>query len=522
MSVAVEQAGLRTRFVTMKRGTRSMRLALGAIIAAGMLVRLWGVTGSLWLDEFSTLWVVEAGLRGVAARTLSFQGQSPLYYWLVAALTNVLGESELSLRLLSLVASLLTAFACGMAGQLLAGRRTAVCSFAFSWLAFAPVQVSVNARPYALALLGIGMATAGYAGCLVRGHTTWRVMVIAGSALAFWSHFLLALPCACGLAAHVILAGPDSRYSRTRAIADGLAVAVLCLPAWPWLMAAVHRPQHVTWLDRPRHLDFGLLLAPFLLPMLMSAVPTADSRRLFTRVAYASIVGPVLILELLLLTGANLVVARYLMPIVVPAAVLAGVAGARLSARDFAVAWAAFLTITATAHIRTFLATGSPSGIGVEDWRSATGALRRATGERGIPLLYRSGFVEDANVTRGENTPATQSPLRGPGEIGIPWTVINLPYSWGDENRSRYFSDRVTPVLSGAEEFAVLCQHAVESSSGDYTSNLLRWIDTSFPATFERRPGPRTRGVDLWLFVRKSRRAVSEPRPLRSNAASAF
>ena len=33
-----------------------------------------------WLDEFSTLWVIENGMAGVVERTFQIQGQSPLYY----------------------------------------------------------------------------------------------------------------------------------------------------------------------------------------------------------------------------------------------------------------------------------------------------------------------------------------------------------------------------------------------------------------------------------------------------------
>src|SRR6186997_618470 len=75
------------------------------MVIAGVILRAIGVTRSLWLDEFGTLWVVEGSLAEAVRRTIAFQGQSPLYYVLTWPFPHFFGESELALRLPSLLSS---------------------------------------------------------------------------------------------------------------------------------------------------------------------------------------------------------------------------------------------------------------------------------------------------------------------------------------------------------------------------------------------------------------------------------
>ena len=142
-----------------------------------------------------------------------------------------------------------------------------------------------------------------------------------------------------------------------------------------------------------------------------------------------SIVVTIGVLELGQLAGAQLVAARYLWPIIVPAAVVTGVRTSSLRGNDLVVALGAFCLITAGTHAKTFLSTGSASGIGVEDWRSATTALRQRTA--GVPLLvlYRSGFVEEDAEPLGSASPATLAPMRSPGEGRPAWDVLSLTYN---------------------------------------------------------------------------------------------
>src|SRR5262245_11446011 len=76
-----------------------------AVVASivGLTFRLYGFNRSLWLDEFGTLWVIEGSFSQLMERVNAFQGQSPLYYLLVWFFVHLIGESEFTLRLLSLL-----------------------------------------------------------------------------------------------------------------------------------------------------------------------------------------------------------------------------------------------------------------------------------------------------------------------------------------------------------------------------------------------------------------------------------
>src|SRR5688572_1537907 len=99
-------------------GYHISRVALYALYAAGMVVvvagillRLDGLTSSLWLDEFGTFWVVEGNFATMLERAWVFQGQSPLYYAFPWMSRQVFGDSELALRLPSLLFGCLSVIA---------------------------------------------------------------------------------------------------------------------------------------------------------------------------------------------------------------------------------------------------------------------------------------------------------------------------------------------------------------------------------------------------------------------------
>ena len=77
------------------------------VLAAGCWIRWKIATGELlWLDELHTGWVVGGSFE--QALTRSAQGnQAPLFFGLVWSAIQWLGTSELSLRLVSLLAALL-------------------------------------------------------------------------------------------------------------------------------------------------------------------------------------------------------------------------------------------------------------------------------------------------------------------------------------------------------------------------------------------------------------------------------
>src|SRR5205085_8159309 len=78
-------------------------IALGVITLAGLALRLTNIGESLWLDELHTGWVVKDAWSDVAWRA-QIGNQSPLWFYAVKVVTTLGGESEFTLRLLSLIA----------------------------------------------------------------------------------------------------------------------------------------------------------------------------------------------------------------------------------------------------------------------------------------------------------------------------------------------------------------------------------------------------------------------------------
>jgi uncharacterized membrane protein len=470
-----------------------------------MSARLYGVSGSLWLDEFSTLWCVEAGWHSVAPRVASFQGQSPLYYFLVRLSVDSFGETEIALRLPSLVASVGTSVLCAATAGLLTGKRAAVWAGLLSWLAFSQVQTGVNARPYGLAILAVAGMTAGFVAATGNRSRWWRVGFIVSAVFAFWAHFVFVVPILGLVAAHALYPELRRNYGRLALIADLLVIAALCAPTSQFLEAAISRPQHINWLPEARHGDTAALLAPFLLPLTLAAtMPRSERWPPAARALLMSVAGVIVCLELGLVAGVNLVTARYLGSIIVPISILTALGLERLGKPERVIAGVAFVTLTLASYGRTFLSTGSFSGVGVEDWRTATATVRqRLTGTGRDLVLFRSGFVEEDLPPLGDPHPATRSPLRGPGQDPLPASIVSLTYSWSAPGRLVYFATVVRPRLEASDRLILLAQRA-NDIDGSYTDNVATWARAVYgKATIETVSD--ARGIDVRVVTRATR-----------------
>jgi hypothetical protein len=394
---------------------------------------------------------------------------------------------------------------CGLAAREFAGGRAGVWAGVLTWLTFAQVQSGVNARPYAVAIMGTAAMLFGYLGS-IRSPRVWtRALFVLGATLQFWAHFLMVLPL-CGLiAAHVLLRALRERYQLRTFLWDLACIAVLCAPAWPYLALAYVRPQHVTWLDSPRHSDIAALLAPFAL-ILGLHWTSSPSRRGLPAAALAllaSSVGIVVALECGLLFRVDVVAARYLEPLVLPVAILAGMALTQLSASDLRTCLLVFVGINAAHATKTLLLTGTFSGLGVEDWRTASETTRGAIAASGADLvLLRSGFVEESLPKPGAAPPATRAVLDGPGQSPLRSDVVSLTYRWSQPEREAYFSSTIAPRIASSRAFLFVAQRA-RDSDGVYTENAVRWIQEEFGSRFYSRQLSGGRGVDVNLFIRR-------------------
>ncbi len=202
-------------------------------IAFALRLFLVGVK-SLWLDEVLGL---NVALRGQA---LLWAGQSegyhpPLYY-LILERWQLLGHSELSLRMSSVIPGALAVWVGYVLGRVWFGRKVALTATAL--LAFSPYLVwySQELRPYALmTLLGLVIILSA---TKLFSEMSWPytlLLVVSTTAILYLHYFgVLFIPLQLLLFV-VLLAAGQTRWQRLPVwmVAMGLSIAGY----WPWLQS---------------------------------------------------------------------------------------------------------------------------------------------------------------------------------------------------------------------------------------------------------------------------------------------
>lgn len=241
-------------------------------MAIVVLARL-PLSGSLWLDEGITAWVVRDSLGAAIDRAVQFQGQSPLYFILVWAvqLFGVQlfgGSNEGVLRLLSLVAIM------GSLGMLFViARRLAGSSLA--WLSITllltldPIQVAaVSARPYALALFFSLAAVWALLRWEEDGRYRYSVLYLGFFLASVYLQYLFVCMLAVH-ALHVALFFRAQRVAIVSYISELLLVAALLVPAFLHLAELAEHRAILQFVPRPSISSLLRSVAP---PALMIAV----------------------------------------------------------------------------------------------------------------------------------------------------------------------------------------------------------------------------------------------------------
>src|SRR6476469_11212144 len=107
------------------RGERMLQLAL--LLAAGLVMCVYvtyGIHRSLWLDEANTVHIAD-GSPGQIVGALSRDVSPPLYYFLLSGWMRLFGDSEIAVRLPSVLFYLAGICVMWFLGQMLFGRRGA-------------------------------------------------------------------------------------------------------------------------------------------------------------------------------------------------------------------------------------------------------------------------------------------------------------------------------------------------------------------------------------------------------------
>ncbi len=218
---------------------RKLSYALvGAFTLAGLLLRVYGLQESLWLDELHTAWVVTGGVNELPVRA-ELGNCHATYFYLVWASINTFGMHEWSLRLPAIVAGTGLIPLMFLATRQWAKSRLAAL-LAAGLVAMDPwcIVFAQEARVYAL-LQWVGLLQ------LLMLWRVWqkprltnRIAMVGLSALLFYLHFtsLLLFVAEWLFGLYVCLRySRRNRYAISQLLFDTLLIVAAMLPAWPLL-----------------------------------------------------------------------------------------------------------------------------------------------------------------------------------------------------------------------------------------------------------------------------------------------
>jgi len=399
--------------------------ALAVLTLLGAALRLWQARESLWLDELHTAWCALGSLAEVAPRA-AIGNQSPLFFWLEWLLVKLLGSSELTVRLPSLVAgSLLPVVLYELVRR---WTRDAWLGVLAAWLVVVdPVQIfyATEARPYALVQLLAAVHVGLLAELIVRPRLWLHALFVGVGAVIFHLHYTAALLFLAEIGALVV----RKSTVRDRDVCSGplalafLAIALLCLPATPHVLAVFERRANwELFVPRPRLQDLVTLLpwswtaivvlAAVAFRWYQSPESAANKERSFAPVlALCWLLIPLLAAFALTWTDvARLFFLRYLIAIAPAGIVLAALAVGqapwpRIRAAIGAVVAITALILPAISAVPQLASDGRLIADRRGDWRSATAHFNRQLGHEQCPVLVATQLIE-SEALRGSTGPA--------------------------------------------------------------------------------------------------------------------
>jgi mannosyltransferase len=168
------------------------RLIFGLIIVVAAIFRLARIGHeSLWFDEILTTKSAAAPFLQCVEVVRSVENAPPLYYLIVNRWVRLFGDSDVSLRLPSALAGIVSVVVIGRLGRaLFADRVPSAGLWAAAMLAVQPYHIaySMDARPYALSFLLAAWSCEAMVLLLARASPWAQLGYVLASSAMLWTH----------------------------------------------------------------------------------------------------------------------------------------------------------------------------------------------------------------------------------------------------------------------------------------------------------------------------------------------
>jgi 4-amino-4-deoxy-L-arabinose transferase-like glycosyltransferase len=447
------------------------------VLCGLVLFVLWilPLRSSFWTDETVTGFVVQNGFRNMLHRAFEFQPMFPTYYLIAWVARTIGGMREWVLRLPSIIAMAAATVIVARIGRRLFDREAGILAAVVFAISPQGVRIAGDARPYALGILALVVATFWLIRWLDTGDLRTAIGYVVAAALVVYIHYLLAA----ALLAHVA-------YALRRRSAVGIAAlvgaavgfVVVLVPLVPWFVDTYDR-RSVLSLDIGNVGDVVRILTPpsIVAGMLVGALFAGrrlrlDTARLATNrddvvlLALWAMFPPIVLLAAAHVAGVGIFEPRYVSSALPAVALFAG--GAIRMVDPWRARRAVILGVVGASLLIIGLG-GHPDDAGVvQDWRGVASAVQSSVTDPTTPVAMQVALIEGQQVGLLQETDWARY-LTAPASVySFGGRLVPVPYGLS-RNEKGYLETIVEGVLIPAGRFLFV--------SRPYDLSVEHWLE---------------------------------------------
>ncbi len=232
---------------------RNLAALLVLTVLAGWL-RVWNIGAqSLWFDEvFSRNVAVDSDIGSILRNGVAGDVHPPLYFILLNGWVRLTGDSEIGLRMLSVLLALLSLPAFYHLARLMFGERAGLIALGLAVLSPFQTYYAQEARQYALSITCAAWASVGLIR-LLRGKKYGAAIYVIGALAGLYTHYFTGLLL---IAVHLwLVVDPEARRlwrsERRRWLIADATIAILFLPQLIVFVSQASAVFSGFWIDRP-------------------------------------------------------------------------------------------------------------------------------------------------------------------------------------------------------------------------------------------------------------------------------